>query len=80
MPEHVKAILFFLGFVLFSIGLGAAIAMIPDRWERAGWDEAILIKICPGNIPIVRLPDGTMWVRISWSVRYRVEDESKVCP
>jgi hypothetical protein len=67
--------------LLFAITIAGAIAafLMPDKWERAGWREAIVLRLCPGNVPIVRLPNGEVWMRLSWSVRYRVEDEQTVC-
>jgi len=44
-----------------------------------GLGQAVLIKVCPGGVPIVRLPDGQVWVRLSWPKRYPVEDERKAC-
>jgi hypothetical protein len=70
-----------IGFMLFCFVAGMAAAIwIPDRWERAGWREAIVIRICPKRVPVVRLPNGEVWVRLSWAVRYPVEDEKTVCP
>jgi hypothetical protein len=68
------------GFWVLLIVSVVAIVMLPDKWERAGWREAVVIRLCPGNIPVVRLPNGTVWIRLSWAARYPVEDEQKVCP
>jgi hypothetical protein len=64
---------------LVFVGVIVAVSFIPNKWERAGWGEAIVIRVCPGGIPIVRLPDGSTWARISWSIRYPVENAEKVC-
>jgi hypothetical protein len=69
-----------MGFMLFCAAAAiAAAVMIPDRWERAGWHEAIVVRLCPKGIPVVRLPNGELWVRLSWAVRYQVENEQTVC-
>jgi hypothetical protein len=67
--------------ILFAITIVGAIAafLSPSKWERAGWGEAVVLRICPGNVPIVRLPNGEIWIRLTWSTRYRVEDEQTVC-
>jgi hypothetical protein len=67
--------------ILFAISVAGVVAvtLTPSKWERAGWNEAVVLRICPGNIPIVRLPDGSIWVRLTWSTRYRVENEQIVC-
>jgi hypothetical protein len=65
--------------MLIIIGGVLVLIFIPDKWERAGWREAVVLRICPGPVPIVRLPDGSVWVRLTWSIRYRVENEQTVC-
>jgi hypothetical protein len=64
---------------LLAISGVIAVALIPDKWERRGWREAIVLRICPGAVPVVRLPNGEMWVRLTWSTRYRVDNEKTVC-
>ena len=65
--------------LLFAIAI-VAVIMVPDKWQRRGWDQAIVLKICPGGIPVVRLPDGQVWARVRWNMRYPVDDAGKVCP
>jgi hypothetical protein len=77
--RHLRFVLGIIGIWVLMIGAVVAFVMIPDKWERAGWREAVLIKICPGRIPIVRLPNGEVWARMSWSLRYKIEDEAKIC-
>jgi len=67
------------GSIVLFVSSVFALLMIPDKWERAGWKEAVVIKLCPGRVPVVRLPDGTTWARLSWAVRYPVENEKTVC-
>lgn len=79
MTDTKRFVLIF-GLMLAISLAGVAFAIwVPDRWERAGWREAVVIRLCH-KVPIVRLPDGTVWVRLSWALRYRVEDEQTVCP
>ena len=42
------------------------------------WDTAIAIRVC-GGLPIVRLEDGTMWLRASDYRAYRVLDLDELC-
>jgi hypothetical protein len=67
-----------LGIAALCIAAAVVSAWIPDHWQRRGWDDAVLIRICH-DVPIVRLPDGTAWARFSWARRLPVEDESEVC-
>jgi hypothetical protein len=82
MDANLKTVLWgsgpMLGIAAFCIALAVVSAWVPDRWERAGWGEAVVIRICH-EVPIVRLPDGTVWARFSWAWRLPVEDASKVC-
>jgi hypothetical protein len=74
-----KTIMFFAIVFFGSIAFIVTVSLIPDRWERSGWRDAVVIRVCQGGIPVVRLPDGSTWVRISWSIRYPVENAEKVC-
>jgi hypothetical protein len=74
-----KIIMFFAIASFGSIAFMVTVSLIPDKWERAGWRDAVVIRVCQGGIPVVRLPDGSTWVRISWSIRYPVENAEKVC-
>ena len=58
-----------LGAGLFAVGLYSLIALPPGT----KWDRAVAIGTC-GGLPMVRLEDGSTWLRVS-SVRvYRIED------
>jgi hypothetical protein len=80
MTELVKFISACTILTLLAISGVIAVALVPDKWERAGWREAVVLRLCPSNVPVVRLPNGEIWIRLTWSLRYRVEDEQKVCP
>src|SRR5262245_9697314 len=79
-PAAIVAVLAPFLVIGLSIGSLVALVMIADKWERRGWDKAVVLKICPGGVPVVRLPNGEVWVRLRWALRYPVEDERKVCP
>ena len=65
--------------MLLLISSIAVLIWVPDKWERRGWNRATVIKVCPGRVPVVRLPDGQVWVRLKWDLRYPVENENTVC-
>ena len=60
-----------ISFALVFAGL-LLVLMMPDKWDRA-----VAIKVC-GGLPIVKLEDGTTWLRYRWRY-YRVEDPTKIC-
>jgi hypothetical protein len=79
MSETFKFVAAVTVLLLIGIAGGVFAMLVPDKWERAGWGEAVVVKICPRNTPVVRLPNGEIWVRLSWATRYRVENEKTVC-
>lgn len=50
----------------------AVILAVPDKW-----DKATVIGAC-GGLPILRLNDGTVWLRVSGMRVYRIENPDKL--
>jgi hypothetical protein len=43
------------------------------------WGNAVAVKVCNNRIVIVRLPDGSMWLRSPSFRTYQVEDLKTIC-